>query len=82
MGTVCAYGHTLSGPVNKSGLTLGTGDKNHENRSNGWGISEDDVLGLPRVREAKSRPALRDEGQSTPSISLSPSAPPHTQPHI
>lgn len=51
-------------------LTLGTGDKNHGDRSNGKGLGGGNVLGL--VRETKSQPLLctplRDEAQSTPSI--------------
>lgn len=44
-------------------LTLGTGDKNHGDRSNGKGLGGGNVLGL--VRETKSQPLLcTPEGRS------------------
>lgn len=45
---VYACGHTLIGPGKKGGLTLGTGDKNREDRSDGRSLSGDDVSGLAK----------------------------------
>lgn len=70
MGRVHVCGHTLTGPTSKGGLTLGTGDKNHEDRSNGWGLSKGGVLGLARVRETKSWPFFPTPGKQRPESPL------------
>lgn len=72
MGRVYACGHTLIGTEKKGGLTLGTGDKNREDRSDGRSLRG--MMSQAWPKAVSSSPSL-----SVPS-SL-PSASTHTQPH-